>query len=111
MSATATLTVGSGGGGSGSVSVTVTPGPTSQKGHNYQTPITVDSSASNFSVTLSIYSGSSCSGSPVASGNSSTTGSSVTFNFNTKSTGTYCARADVTAGSSNGTDSATFDVT
>ncbi len=93
------------------LTVTVTPGGTSKKGKNYQTPITVDSTVAGFSVALDVYSGS-CPGSTLAArGSTSTSGSSVTFNFNTKSAGWYCAVANVTADSgATGTGQASFQV-
>jgi hypothetical protein len=63
-------------------------------------------------VTLQIYSGTTCSGTVVTNGNSTTnTSGQASFTFNTKKTGNYCASANVTdAGYTTGTGSKTSSV-
>jgi len=61
-------------------------------------------------VTFDVYSGSTCTGTPVASG-TGTTGSNgqVGFSFRTRQTGAWCALATVTAGGyTTGSGSTTF---
>jgi subtilase family serine protease len=99
-STTVSLTVGSA--SASTMSVTVTAGGVSQKGPNYRVPLTVsaaDSSGapiSGASVTLNIYAGSTCAGTPAASG-TGTTGSNgqAGFTFSTRQTGGWCAQATV----------------
>ena len=87
-----------------SMNVAVTAGAATKKGPNYGVPLTVtarDSSGaaiSGASVTLGIYPGSTCFGTPVTSGSSTTSSSGQTgFNFSTRQTGAWCAKATVTA--------------
>jgi subtilase family serine protease len=112
LSAGATVTVTS----LSTMTVTVTAGTTSQKGPNYKVPLTVGANTSTgaplggASVTLNLYTGSSCSGTPVASG-TGTTGSNgqVGFTFTTRQTGAWCALASVSAtGYSTGSGQTTF---
>jgi hypothetical protein len=87
------------------MTVNVTAGPPAKKGPNYHVPLTVTatdattaSPVGGASVALSVFAGSTCSGKVVSSG-SGTTGTSgqVTFTFTTRTVGTWCAQAAVTA--------------
>lgn len=99
------------------MTVTVTAGSVTAKHRTYRVPITVDATDASSGaplagagVTLAVYSGTSCSGTAVASG-SATTGTSgaAAFTFSTRSAGTYCALATVTdAGYTNGSGQTTF---
>jgi subtilase family serine protease len=102
--------------GVSAMSVTVSAGAVSQKGPNHRVPLTVgaaDSSGAPIggaSVTLEVYPGSTCAGTPAASG-TGTTGSNgqVGFNFSTRQTGAWCALATVDAtGYSTGSGTTTF---
>ncbi|MHB2022863.1 MAG: hypothetical protein ACYCO3_05985 [Mycobacteriales bacterium] len=85
------------------IAVSVTAGSVSKKGHNYKVPLTVDatnaaagSPVGGASVSLQIYQGSACSGTPAAS-SSGTTGSNgeVGFTFTTGQKSSWCALAIV----------------
>jgi len=98
------------------MTVTVTAGAVAQKGPNYRVPLTVaaaDSSGAPIGgagVTFDVYAGSTCTGTPVASG-TGTTGSTgqVGFSFRTRQTGGWCALATVNAtGYTAGSGSTTF---
>jgi hypothetical protein len=99
------------------MAVTVTAGKVSKKGPNYHVPLTVDATngstskaLSGASVSLQVYPGTSCSGTPAAS-DSGTTGSNgqVTVTFSTRQTGPWCALATVTdSGYSTGSGTTTF---
>ncbi len=98
------------------MTVTVSAGTVTQKGPNYRVPLTVtadDGSGSPIgggSVLLDVFQGTTCAGSPAASGSGSTDSSGhVTVNFQTRATGSWCAQASVTAsGYSTGTAQTTF---
>ena len=103
---------------SGTMTVSVSAGALSTRGHSYKVPLTVtadDASSGNpisgAAVSLSIFSGSTCSGTAAASG-TGTTGSNgqTSFTFSTKQAGTWCASAAVTAsGYSTGSGETTFN--
>jgi subtilase family serine protease len=99
------------------MAVTLTAGTLIRKGPNYRVPLTVtaaDDGSGNpiagASVQLSVFQGPTCGGSPVASSSSTTDASGqMSVNFQTRSTGSWCARASVTASGYNaGTADATF---
>ena len=103
---------------SAAMTVSVSAGTLSTRGHNYKVPLTVTadnasstSPISGAAVSLSIFSGSTCSGTVAASG-TGTTGSNgqASFTFTTKQAGTWCASATVTAsGYSPGSGETTFN--
>jgi subtilase family serine protease len=103
---------------SGTMTVSVSAGTLSTRGHSYKVPLTVTAAAassgspiSGAAVSLSIFSGSTCSGTVAASG-TGTTGSNgqTSFTFSTKQAGTWCASAAVTAsGYSTGSGETTFN--
>lgn len=102
--------------GLATMAVSVSAGSTVTGGLGYETPLTVTVTGrsgplSRATVTLDVYAGT-CSGSLVASGGG-TTGSQgrAAFEFSTRTTGTYCARATVTAtGYTSGTGSTSFTI-
>ncbi len=116
LSALTSSTTSSGGSTSSSpsLSVLVTAGTVVHHG-SYRVPLTVTVTSSNVnvsgaSVTLNIYSGTSCSGTPVASTSGTTASNgSASFSFTTKQTGEWDACATATAtGYSTGSGSITF---
>jgi hypothetical protein len=96
----------------GSASLTVTPKPTvsvgvsagaaTKNGRRYDVPVTVTATGTSggirgASVTLDVYSGS-CTGTLESAGSAKTgSGGTAAFTFATSSTGSYCAKASVTA--------------
>ena len=98
--------------------VVVTAGTPKRGFFNYQVPLTVTaadatsgSGLGGASVTLSVYSGSNCSGSQVGRA-TSTTGSAgqAGFTFTARTVATWCALAVVTdAGYTNGSGQTTFN--
>jgi hypothetical protein len=102
---------------SGTMQVTVTAGSATRAGRGYKVPLTVTAddattgaAISGAEVLLQVYAGSSCSGTPAASG-TGTTGSNgqVGFTFTTRTAGTWCALATVTAsGYTDGSGETTF---
>ena len=113
VSATAKVTVTS----LESMTVTVTHGTVSKKGPRYHVPLTVDATTSSLgtpvagaTALLVVFSGSTCSGTPVATG-TGTTGANgkVTFTFTTRQVGTWCALATVSeSGYQPGSGTTTF---
>jgi subtilase family serine protease len=101
----------------GTMSVSVSAGSATRSGRGYKVPLTVTADdattgapISGASVVLSVYAGPSCSGTPAASG-TGTTGSNgqVGFTFTTRTAGTWCALATVTAsGYTDGSGETTF---
>ncbi len=99
-----------------SMSVTVTAGTPAKRGPNYHVPLTVaaagatDGPLANASVGLDVFAGTTCSGTAVSSGSGTTgTNGQVAFTFATRTAGTWCARATVTApGYIPGTGQVTF---
>ena len=87
-----------------SMSVTVVAGATVKRG-TYKVPLTVTakdaltaSPIGGAGVTLTVFSGTTCAGTAVATGTGSTSSNGqVTFNFSTKSMGSWCALASVSA--------------
>jgi subtilase family serine protease len=86
------------------MSVTVNAGTVSQKGPNYWVPLTVTATDSTntgiagASVQLDVFQGTCSSGSLAASGSGTTDSSGqAAFNFHTKTAGSWCAQATVTA--------------
>lgn len=114
VSGSATVTVNS----LSTMSVTVTSGAAKKKGPNYHVPLTVtadDASSgaalSGASVSLQVFAGLSCSGTPASSG-SATTGSTgqASFTFTTRTAGSWCALATVSEpGYAGGSGSTTFN--
>jgi hypothetical protein len=99
------------------VKVSITAGTTTRSRSSYQVPLTVKATGTSnnairgATVQLGVYRGT-CSGTLVAS-SSARTGNAGTavFNFNTSTTGSYCAKATVTAsGYTQGTATSTFAV-
>ncbi len=88
----------------GSMTVTVAAGTSTQKGPYYHVPLTVSAKTSTTAaiagaaVSLDVFAGSMCSGTPVATGTGTTgTNGTVTFTYKTRTAGTWCAKATVTA--------------
>lgn len=98
-----------------SMTVSVSAGTPVHHG-SYRVPLTVtatDSSGGGISgagVTMTVYSGSTCNGSAVATASTTTSSSGIAnFSFTTKQKGTWCASATVTAtGYNPGSGSTTF---
>ena len=99
-----------------SMVVTVAAGKLVKKGPNYQVPLTATADTSSAaplsgaSTSLQVFSGSTCSGTVVASG-TGTTGANgqVGFTFSTRKIGPWCALANVSAaGYSTGSGQTTF---
>ena len=95
--------------------VAVTAGTAIPKGPNYHVPITVTAKSSTVgiagaSVNLQIFANTTCTGKAVTSGSGTTgTKGQATFTFSTRTAGTWCAKATVSAtGYSTGTGSKTF---
>jgi subtilase family serine protease len=85
------------------MNVTVTAGAATKKGPNYRVPLTVTATGASTpvngaNVTLTVFTGSICSGTAVTTGTATTgTNGTAGFAFSTRQTGPWCARADVTA--------------
>ncbi len=103
--------------GTQSMTVTVTAGTVSQKGPNYRVPLTVtaedgsNTGIAGASVQLEVFQGTTCSSSPAATGSATTDGSGqASVTFRTKTAGSWCALATVTAsGYSTGIGQTTFN--
>jgi serine protease len=113
-----TVTSGGGGGTSSTMTVTISAGTVSQTRKGYQVPLTVHAAANSSpsapvggaGVALNVYQ-STCSGTAIASGSTTTNSSgNASFSFSTKSgSTTYCARATVThPGYTNASGTTTF---
>jgi hypothetical protein len=86
------------------MNVTVSAGAAMKKGPNYRVPLTVTATGasstpiSGASVTLTVYTGSTCAGATVTTGTAATgTNGTASFTFNTHQTGPWCALANVSA--------------
>ena len=99
------------------VKVSITAGASTKLGSRYQVPLTVKATGTTnpiagATVQVSVYN-STCTGTAIASGSGKTGPSgTLVFNFTTPTSGSYCAKATVTAaGYSAGTATAGFVVT
>jgi hypothetical protein len=85
------------------MTLAISGGNATKQGPNYRVPLTVTATGgsarvSGASVTLRIFRGSSCSGSPVTTGTATTgTNGTAGFTFSTRQTGAWCALANATA--------------
>ena len=87
-----------------SMSVTVSAGAPVKKGPNYHVLLTVSAKTSattpiaGAAVAMDVFAGSTCSETPVATGTGTTnTNGTAAFTFTTRTAGTWCAQATVTA--------------
>jgi hypothetical protein len=87
------------------LSVSVAAGSLSARRGSYEVPLTVtadnastSAGVGGASVSLQVFAGAQCAGTPVASGGATTSGNGrAAFNFTTRTAGTWCALANVTA--------------